>query len=91
MCYLGLRGVRFRLMGRVSADTSIAIIAIQNNPFFDQVKKGFDAIEPILASRGVEVVWINAGTDVTVDSVGAAMDTRSPTGSSDCRVDAGRR
>ena len=39
------------------------------------MKKGFDAIEPILASRGVEVVWINAGTDVTVDSVGAAMDT----------------
>jgi len=51
----------------------IAIIAIQNNPFFDQVRKGYDAVKPELEAKGAQVDWINAGTDVTVDNVGRAM------------------
>jgi ribose transport system substrate-binding protein len=51
----------------------IAIIAIQNNPFFDQVRQGFDAVKPKLDAVGAQVDWLNAGTEVTVDSVGRAM------------------
>jgi ribose transport system substrate-binding protein len=52
----------------------IAIIAIENNPFFAQVKTGYDAVKPKIEAAGGTVDWINAGTDVTVDSVGGAMD-----------------
>jgi ABC-type sugar transport system substrate-binding protein len=53
----------------------IAIIAIENNPFFAQVKTGYDAVKPkIEAAAGGTVDWINAGTDVTVDSVGEAIN-----------------
>ncbi len=52
----------------------IAIIAIENNPFFGQVKTGYDAVKPKIEATGGTVDWINAGTDVTVDSVGDAIN-----------------
>jgi ribose transport system substrate-binding protein len=52
----------------------ITIIAIENNPFFAQVKTGYDAVKPKIEAAGGTVVWINAGTDVTVDSVGDAIN-----------------
>jgi ribose transport system substrate-binding protein len=52
----------------------IAIIAIENNPFFAQVRTGYDAVKPKIEATGGTVDWINAGTDVTVDNVGDAID-----------------
>ena len=52
----------------------IAIIAIENNPFFAQVKAGYDAVRPRVEAAGGTVDWINAGTDVTVDSIGDAIN-----------------
>jgi ribose transport system substrate-binding protein len=52
----------------------IAIIAIENNPFFAQVKTGYDAVKSKIEAAGGTVDWINAGTDVTVDSVGDAIN-----------------
>src|SRR3981189_2354713 len=52
----------------------IAIIAIENNPFFAQVKTGYDAVKPKIETAGGTVDWINAGTDVAVDSVGHAIN-----------------
>jgi len=52
----------------------IAIIAIENNPFFAQVRTGYDAVKPKIEAAGGTVDWINAGTDVTVDSVGDAIN-----------------
>jgi ribose transport system substrate-binding protein len=52
----------------------IAIIAIENNPFFAQVKTGYVAVKPKIEAAGGTVDWINAGTDVTVDSVGDAIN-----------------
>jgi ribose transport system substrate-binding protein len=52
----------------------IAIIAIENNPFFAQVNTGYDAVKPKIEAAGGTVDWINAGTDVTVDSVGDAIN-----------------
>lgn len=52
----------------------IAIIAIENNPFFAQVKKGFEAVAPELEAAGSTVDWINAGTEVNVDNVGRAIN-----------------
>jgi ABC-type sugar transport system substrate-binding protein len=52
----------------------IAIIAIENNPFFAQVKTGYDAVKPKIEASGGTVDWINAGTDVTVESVGEAIN-----------------
>ncbi|HEY4330944.1 MAG TPA: sugar ABC transporter substrate-binding protein, partial [Ilumatobacteraceae bacterium] len=51
----------------------IAIIAIENNPFFAQVKAGYDAVKPRVEAAGGTVDWINAGTDVTVDNIGDAI------------------
>ncbi|MFD1517631.1 sugar ABC transporter substrate-binding protein [Pseudonocardia yunnanensis] len=51
----------------------IAIIAIENNPFFAQVKAGYDAVKPKIEAAGGTVDWINAGTDVTVDNIGDAI------------------
>jgi ribose transport system substrate-binding protein len=51
----------------------IAIIAIENNPFFAQVKAGYDAVKPKVEAAGGTVDWINAGTDVTVDNIGDAI------------------
>ena len=52
----------------------IAIIAIENNPFFAQVKIGYDAVKPKIEAAGGTVDWINAGTDVTVEGVGDAIN-----------------
>jgi ribose transport system substrate-binding protein len=52
----------------------IAIIAIENNPFFAQVKAGYDAVKPKVEAAGGTVDWINAGTDVTVDNIGDAIN-----------------
>jgi ABC-type sugar transport system substrate-binding protein len=52
----------------------IAIIAIENNPFFAQVKTGYDAVKPKIEAAGGAVEWINAGTDVTVDGIGDAIN-----------------
>jgi ABC-type sugar transport system substrate-binding protein len=52
----------------------IAIIAIENNPFFAQVETGYDAVKPKIEAAGGTVDWITAGTDVTVDSVGNAIN-----------------
>ncbi|MDT7681443.1 MAG: ribose transport system substrate-binding protein [Pseudonocardiales bacterium] len=52
----------------------IAIIAIENNPFFAQVKTGYDAVKPKIEATGGTVDWITAGTEVTVDSVGDAIN-----------------
>jgi hypothetical protein len=52
----------------------IAIIAIENNPFFAQVKTGYDAVKPKIEAVGGTVDWINAVTDVTVDGVGDALN-----------------
>ncbi|MDX6699958.1 MAG: ribose transport system substrate-binding protein [Baekduia sp.] len=52
----------------------IAIIAIENNPFFAQVKNGYDAIKPKIEATGGTVDWITAGTEVTVDNIGAAIN-----------------
>jgi ribose transport system substrate-binding protein len=52
----------------------IAIIAIENNPFFAQVKTGYDAAKPKIEAAGGTIDWITAGTDVTVDSVGNAIN-----------------
>ena len=51
----------------------IAIIAIENNPFFAQVKAGYDAVKPKVEAAGGTVDWINAGTDVAVGNIGDAM------------------
>ena len=51
----------------------MAIIAIENNPFFAQVKTGYNAVKPKIEAAGGTVDWITAGTDVTVDSVGGAI------------------
>jgi ribose transport system substrate-binding protein len=51
----------------------IAIIAIENNPFFAQVKTGYDVVKPKIEAAGGTVDWITAGTEVTVDSVGNAI------------------
>ena len=58
----------------------IAIIAIENNPFFAQVKTGYDAVKPKIEAAGGTVDWINAGTDVTVDSVGDAINAAAVDG-----------
>ncbi|MCA0296652.1 MAG: substrate-binding domain-containing protein [Actinobacteria bacterium] len=52
----------------------IAIIAIENNPFFAQVKVGYEAAKKDLEAAGATVDWINAGTEVNVESVGNAMN-----------------
>jgi ABC-type sugar transport system substrate-binding protein len=52
----------------------IAIIAIENNPFFAQVKTGYTAIKPKIEALGGKVDWINAGTEVNVDNVGKAIN-----------------
>lgn len=52
----------------------IAIIAIQNNPFFDQVRRGYDAVAPEIQATGGRADWINAGTEVNVDNVGRAIN-----------------
>lgn len=52
----------------------IAIIAIENNPFFAQVKTGYDAVKPKIEALGGTVDWINAGTEVNVDNVGRAIN-----------------
>jgi ribose transport system substrate-binding protein len=52
----------------------IAIIAIENNPFFAQVKTGYEAVKPQIEGAGGAVEWINAGTDVTVDGIGDAIN-----------------
>jgi ribose transport system substrate-binding protein len=52
----------------------IAIIAIENNPFFAQVRTGYDAVKPEIEATGGTVDWIIAGTDVTVDSVDDAIN-----------------
>jgi len=52
----------------------VAIIAIENNPFFGQVRTGYEAVKPKIDAAGGTVDWINAGTDVTVDSVGDAIN-----------------
>jgi ABC-type sugar transport system substrate-binding protein len=52
----------------------IAIIAIENNPFFAQVKTGYDAVKPKIEAAGGTVDWINAGTDVTVEGIGDAIN-----------------
>jgi ABC-type sugar transport system substrate-binding protein len=52
----------------------IAIIAIENNPFFAQVRTGYDAVKTKIEAAGGTVDWINAGTDVTVDSIGGAIN-----------------
>jgi ABC-type sugar transport system substrate-binding protein len=55
----------------------ISIIAIENNPFFAQVKTGYAAIKPKIEALGGKVVWINAGTEVNVDNVGKAINAAS--------------
>ncbi|MDQ1529079.1 MAG: hypothetical protein QOH77_869, partial [Actinomycetota bacterium] len=50
----------------------IAIIAIENNPFFAQVKTGYTAVAAKVKAAGGQVDWINAGTNVTDDTVGNA-------------------
>ncbi|MCM2387603.1 sugar ABC transporter substrate-binding protein [Streptomyces albipurpureus] len=52
----------------------IAIIAIENNPFFAQVRTGYDAVKPKIEALGGKVDWINAGTEVNVDNVGRAIN-----------------
>jgi hypothetical protein len=52
----------------------IAIIAIEDNPFFAQVKTGYDAVKPKIEAAGGTVDRINAVTDVTVDWVGDALN-----------------
>lgn len=52
----------------------LAIIAIQNNPFFDQVKQGYTAVEPLIKAQGGTADWINAGNQVTDDAVGNALN-----------------
>ncbi|GAA1276225.1 hypothetical protein GCM10009609_44050 [Pseudonocardia aurantiaca] len=52
----------------------IAIIAIENNPFFAQVRTGYDAVKPKIEAAGGTVDWINAGTDVTAPSIGDAVN-----------------
>jgi ribose transport system substrate-binding protein len=58
----------------------IAMIAIQNNPFFAQVREGFDKAETVLEARGASIEWLTPGTQVTVDTVGQAMDTAAAQG-----------
>jgi ribose transport system substrate-binding protein len=58
----------------------IAIIAIENNPFFAQVRTGYDAAKSKIEAAGGTVDWINAGTDVTVDSVGDAINAAAVDG-----------
>jgi ABC-type sugar transport system substrate-binding protein len=69
------RGERARLSTTTPTEpVKIAIIAIENNPFFAQVRTGYDAVKPKLETAGGTVDWINAGTDVTVDSIGDAIN-----------------
>src|SRR5690349_19490249 len=41
----------------------IAIIAIENNPFFAQVRTGYAAVKPKIEAAGGTVDWITAGTE----------------------------
>jgi ABC-type sugar transport system substrate-binding protein len=57
-----------------SKPVKVAIIAIENNPFFAQVKTGFTAAAKKIKAAGGQADWINAGTEVNVDNVGNAIN-----------------
>jgi ABC-type sugar transport system substrate-binding protein len=63
-----------------SKKVKIAIIAIENNPFFAQVKVGYTAVAAKVKAAGGQVDWINAGTNVTDDTVGNAINAATAQG-----------
>ncbi len=58
----------------------IAVIGIVNNPFWAQVKKGYDRASAVLKSKGADVVFVDAGNQVTVPAVGNAIDAQVASG-----------
>jgi ABC-type sugar transport system substrate-binding protein len=54
----------------------IAVIGIVNNPFWAQVKQGADRAAAVLRAKGSDVVFVDAGNQVTVRAVGNAIDAQ---------------
>lgn len=59
---------------------TIAVIGIVNNPFWQQVKVGFDRAAAVLGARGAKVEWVDAGSQVTVQAVGGAINAQVASG-----------
>jgi ribose transport system substrate-binding protein len=58
----------------------IAVIGIVNNPFWAQVKQGADRAAAVLQARGADVLFVDAGNQVTVPAVGNAIDAQVGSG-----------
>jgi ABC-type sugar transport system substrate-binding protein len=58
----------------------IAVIGIVNNPFWSQVKQGADRAAAVLQARGTEVLFVDAGNQVTVPAVGNAIAAQVASG-----------
>jgi ribose transport system substrate-binding protein len=63
-----------------SKTVKIAVIGIVNNPFWAQVKLGADRAAAVLKARGAEVLFVDAGNQVTVPAVGNAIDAQVSSG-----------
>jgi ribose transport system substrate-binding protein len=53
----------------------IYMVAANNNPFWDQVKVGFNTAQKVLDSYGVKSTYIDAGASVTSQLIGTGIDT----------------
>jgi ABC-type sugar transport system substrate-binding protein len=58
----------------------IAVIGVVNNPFWTQVKQGADRAAAVLRAKGADVVFVDAGNQVTVPTVGNAIDAQVAAG-----------
>jgi ABC-type sugar transport system substrate-binding protein len=58
----------------------IAVIGIVNNPFWAQVRQGSDRAAAVLKARGAEVVFVDAGNQVTIPAVSNAIDAQVASG-----------
>jgi ABC-type sugar transport system substrate-binding protein len=65
---------------KTDKNVKIAVIGIVNNPFWAQVKQGADRAAAVLKARGVDVVFVDAGNQVTVSAVGNAIEAQVSSG-----------
>jgi ribose transport system substrate-binding protein len=65
---------------KTNKPVKIAVIGIVNNPFWAQVKQGADRAAAVLKARGVDVLFVDAGNQVTVPAVGNAIDAQVASG-----------
>jgi ribose transport system substrate-binding protein len=61
---------------KAKKNVKIAVIGIVNNPFWDQVKQGADRAAAVLKARGADVLFVDAGNQVTVPAVGNAIEAQ---------------